>query len=332
MLNEARLVTRRVAGITALVALGALGATSPATAQDRYPSQPIKVIVPYPPGGSTDVMARQVADHLSRELGQPVLIENRPGASTNIGADVVAKATPNGYTLLFGSEGLVQSDLRTDAELQYDALARTDEPGRASAVHRCREQDAPFSTPKELIAAAKAAPGKFSVSSAQLELYVDLLKSRAGINLLHVPYKGGAAATTDAISGQVDMVYALVPVILPHVQGGSLKALGVTSAKRISVLPAVPTFAESGVDYDETIWYGLLAPTGTPKSIVNRLSIAPQKIMSQPGYRADRLSSNGATAISSRPEEFRAQLEARSRSGSKSPRACRVSSSPNLKE
>lgn len=280
---------------------------APAVAQD-YPIQPIRIIVTYPPGGSTDIIARNLANHLSKELGQTVFVENRPGASANIGADVVAKATPNGYTLLFGSDSLVQNPIF--GPMPNFNMMRSLEP--ISLVARvpfivATNKNAPFSTPKELIAAAKAAPGKFSVSSAQLALYVDLLKSRAGINLLHVPYKGGAAATTDAISGQVDMVYALVPVILPHVQGGSLKALGVTSAKRISVLPTVPTFAESGVDYDETIWYGLLAPAGTPKSIVNRLYIATQKSVADPDF-VQSLSSNGATAISSRPEEFHAQL------------------------
>lgn len=158
-----------------------------------------------------------------------------------------------------------------------------------------------------MIAAAKAAPGKISVSSRQLDLYVELLKNRAGINLLHVPYKGGAPATTDAISGQVDMVYALVPVLIPHVRGGRLKALGVASAKRIAVLPAVPTFVESGVDYEASVWFGLLAPAGTPKSVVNRLFIATQKIVAYPDF-VEKRSPSGVTVVSSRPEEFRAQL------------------------
>jgi tripartite-type tricarboxylate transporter receptor subunit TctC len=168
-------------------------------------------------------------------------------------------------------------------------------------------KDAPFSNARELVVAAKASPGKFSISSPQLDLYVELLKSRAAIDLLHVTYKGGAAAATDAISGQVNMVYALVPVLIPQLQGGRLKALAVASPRRLAVLPAVPTFVESGVDYEATVWFGLLAPAGTPKTILNRLSQATQKIAESAAF-TDKLTPIGAIAVSATPDEFRAQL------------------------
>ena len=165
----------------------------------------------------------------------------------------------------------------------------------------------PFNTGADLLAAARGAPGKLSVSSAQLDLYVELLNRKAGMSLLHVPYKGGAPATTDAISGQVNMVFALTPVLLPHIQAGKLKALVVTTGKRLNALPDVPTLTELGVDYDIAIWYGLMAPAGTPRAIVDRLAAATQKIMGSPEMMA-RIRAGGAEPVWSKPEEFQAEL------------------------
>ena len=280
---------------------------APAVAQE-YPTQPLRIVIPYPPAGSTDFVARHFANLLAKELGQSVVVDNRPGAATNIGAEAVAKARPDGYTLLFGSNGLTANPIfgpmpPFDPKSAFDPISLI---ARVPFIVAANKNFA-FSTPQELIAAAKAAPGKFTVSSAQLDLYVEWLKNRAGINLLHIPYKGGAPATTDAISGQVDMVYALVPVILPHLQGGRLKAIGVTSTQRIAALPAVPTFVESGVGYDISAWYGLLAPAGTPKAVVNRLALATQKIVADPEF-VKKMNPNGVVAISNTPEEFRAFL------------------------
>jgi tripartite-type tricarboxylate transporter receptor subunit TctC len=180
-------------------------------------------------------------------------------------------------------------------------VART--PFIVAANHK-----APFSTPQELVAAARAAPGKLTISSAQLDVFVELLKSRAGINLLHVPYKGGAPATTDAIAGQVDMVYALVPVLLPHIRGGTLKAIGLTSAKRMAALPGTPTFMESGVNFESSVWYGLLAPAGLPKAVQEKLARATQKIVANPEF-AQKVLLGGADPVASRPEEFQKQLQ-----------------------
>ena len=229
-------------------------ATAPAHAQAQDFSQPIRIVVPYPPGGTTDLIARQFATFLTKEVGQQVLIDNRGGAATNIGADAVARSKPDGLTLLFGGVNQVINPAFGPAP-PFDLLAAM-EP--VSLLARtpfivAANPNAKFNTPKELIGAAKGAPGKLTISSAQLDIHVELLKSRAGINLLHVPYKGGAPATTDAIAGQVDMVYALVPVLLPHIQAGKLKAIGVTSARRAAVLPNTPTFVESGVDYDSSV-------------------------------------------------------------------------------
>lgn len=301
----------RAGGNGAILASALLAAvcviSAPVAAQD-YPTQAIRIIVPYPPAGSTDITARRYADVLSKDLGQSVVIENRPGALTNIGNDAAAAAKPDGYTLLFGANGLVQNPVFGPAP-SYDPMKSLDP---ISLVARlpflvAANTKTPFSNAKELIAAAKAAPGKLTISSAQLDVYVEMMKLRADINLLHIPYKGGAPATTDAISGQVDMVYALVPVLLPHVQSGRLKALGVTSAKRVEVLPSVGTFTELGIDYDISVWFGMLAPAGTPKPIIDKLARATQQIVAQADF-AQRLRATGAEPVSSQPEEFRAEM------------------------
>ncbi|VTU45544.1 MULTISPECIES: Bug family tripartite tricarboxylate transporter substrate binding protein [unclassified Variovorax] len=274
-----------------------------------YPEQPIRMIVPYPPGGSTDLIARLYADGLGKELGQPIVVDNRPGAATNIGTEDVVRARRDGYTLLFGSGGTPLNSV-FGPKPNFDAIHAL---APVSLIARvpfmvAANPKAPFSNTRELIAAAKKSPGKFSISSAQLNVYVELMKTQAQINVLHVPYKGGAAATTDAVAGQVDMVYALTPVLLPQVQSGKLKAIGVTSARRLQkILPNVPTFSEVGVDYDIDIWYGLLAPASTPPAVLGRLNAATRKVVSDPQFVA-KLDAIGAQAVSGEPGELRQQM------------------------
>ena len=300
--------TRVLRSIASACSIALLATTNlPAAAQDRFPSQPIKIVVPYPAGGSTDLIARQFAEQLTRELGQTVIIDNRPGGGTKIGAEVVVKSRADGYTLLFGNNSQVLNPVfGPNPPFDLSALEAVSLVSRVAFVVAANPKT-PFSTGSDLQAAAKASPGKISVSSAQLELYVELLNAKAGISLLHVPYKGGAPATTDAISGQVDMVYALVPVLLPHIQAGKLKALAVTTGRRLGSLPGVPTFTELGVDYDVAIWYGLLAPAGTPKLVVDRLAAAAQKIMSSPEM-GQKIRAVGAEPAWTKPEEFQGML------------------------
>lgn len=270
----------------------------------EYPQQPVRLIVPYPPGGSTDFIARLYANKLSKELGQPVIVDNRPGASTNIGSDVVAEAKPDGYTLLF-SPGLFIMNSVFGPVPTFNPLTSFDPVSLIARVPfvLAANPKTPFSTVKDLIAAAKSAPGNLTVSSAQLDQYVALLNSRAGINMLHIPYKGGAPATTAAISSQVDMVFALVPVLQSQIQAGKLKALAVTSSKRVHTLSEVPTFTESGVDYDVTIWYGLMAPAGTPKPIIARLARVTQDVVVDADF-VQKLRVSGVEAESSQPESL----------------------------
>ncbi len=306
-MNHFPLILRKLAHASAF-ALAATACASNGWAQERYPAEPIKMVVPYSAGGSADLVARQFAEQLGKEMGQVVLIDNRPGAATNIGADAVVRSKANGYTVLFGSSLQVLNPVFGPAP-SFD-LANSLEPvgmvARMGFMLAANPKTS-FNTGGDLLAAAKAAPGRLSVSSAQLDLFVDLLGSKAGVNLLHVPYKGGAAATTDAIGGQVNMVYALAPVLLPHVQAGKLKALAVSNSKRLAALPNVPTFAELGVDYDVSIWYGLFAPAGTPKAIMDRLAAASQKVMAIPEL-AQKIRSAGAEPAPGKPEELQAQV------------------------
>jgi tripartite-type tricarboxylate transporter receptor subunit TctC len=294
----------RAAGAALLAATFVTGAL----AQERWPSQPVKIVVPYPAGGSTDLIARQVGEQLGKELGQPVVIENRPGGGTNIASESVVRAKADGYTLLFANNAQVLNNyFGPTPPFEMNALEPVSLVSRVAFILAANPRT-PFNTGAELLGAAKAAPGKLTVSSAQLDLYVELLNSKAGIKLMHVPYKGGAPATTDAISGQVNMVFALVPVLQPHIQAGKLKALAVTSGKRLNSLPDVATLTELGVDYDITVWYGLMAPAGTPKAVVDRLAAATQKVLAQPDLAA-RIRTGGAEPVSSTPEEFQAQLK-----------------------
>jgi len=291
----------------AVAALSVFAAQS-AISQDRYPSQPIKIIVPYAPGGSTDLIARQFAEQLSREMGQTVLVDNKPGGGTNIGAESVVQSKADGYTLLFANNSQVLNPIFGPyPSFESSALTPISLVSRVAFVIAANPKT-PFNTGSELLAAAKAAPGKYTISSANVQLYVELFNSKAGINLLHVPYKGGAPATTDAISGQVDMVFALVPVLQQHINAGKLKALAVTTEKRLTSFPAVQSLKELGIDYDIAIWYGLMAPAGTPKAIVDQIAAATQKVMSS-AEMVQKIRTGGAEPAWNTPEEYQAQFK-----------------------
>jgi tripartite-type tricarboxylate transporter receptor subunit TctC len=292
------------------VALVSAAMTSQASAQERFPTESIKIVVPYPAGGSVDRLARIFGEQLGKELGQAVVIDNRPGAGTNIGAEAVIRSKADGHTLLFASSAQVLNPIFGPAP-SFDALASLEPLSLVSRVHfmLAANLKAPFNNGSQLLAAAKAAPDKISVGSAQADLYVELLNEKARMRLLHIPYKGGAPATTDAIGGQITAVFSLLPVLMPQIQGGKLKPIAVTSAKRLSALPDVATFTELGVDYDVSVWYGLMAPAGTPKFVVDRLAGVTEKIMATPDM-AQKMRAGGAEPAWNKPEEFKALLRA----------------------
>jgi tripartite-type tricarboxylate transporter receptor subunit TctC len=265
----------------------------------EYPSKPVHIIVPYGAGGSTDFVSRLFAKRLSDQLGQPVLVENHPGAATNVGSDFVAKAPADGYTLLI-SDGAHTWNAAFGPIPSFDpgtGLIPVSLVGQVPFVVAANPKFA-MNNVKDLITAARAAPGKYTIGSAALRVFVEVMNARAKMKLLHVPYKGGAAATADTIGGQVDTVFAALPVLYPLIRSGKLKPLGVTSVKRSAALPSVPTLQEAGVDYNVSARYVLYAPAGTPGAVINRLSEATQKIVSQPEFANQLLTVGGETGAS----------------------------------
>jgi len=274
-----------------------------------FPTHVIRVIVPFSAGGSSDVIARNFTNQLSIALGQPVVIENRPGAATNIGSDAVANAAPDGYTLLLASAQMTINSVFGPIP-KYDmfsAFMPVSMIGRLPFIIAARTQF-PFETFGPLLAEARKNPGKYTIGTAQLEMFVELLKVRTESDFLHVPFRGGAESIVDTISGQVDMTMNLGPVLLPQVRAGKLKPVGVASSKRLDVFPSTPTFRELGFDYEVSYWYGLVAPAGTPKAIVDRLTKESRQIVESPGF-GSFMRDNGGLVDASGPDEMRAAME-----------------------
>lgn len=263
-----RRALKQAAALGALPALASL----PAFAQ-AFPSKPIRLVVPYPPGGSTDILARAFAEPFARELGQPVAIENRPGASTNIGLEIAARSPADGYTIYFGTSGLASNPHfgpvpTVDVFKDITPISLVASMPFLVAAH----PSLPANSPRELIDLAKASPGKLMISSASLETQVKTINKRAGVQLLHVPYKGGAQATNDAIAGHVNLVVALLPVLLPQIKAGKLKPIAISAPRRSPAAPDIPTFQEIGVDGPTPSWFALFVPAGTPAQAIGRLN------------------------------------------------------------
>jgi tripartite-type tricarboxylate transporter receptor subunit TctC len=289
----------------AIVLLAAAGAR----AQD-YPTRPIKVVIAFPPGGPTDFVGRLLAEKLKEILGQPVIIENKPGANGAIGATEVVRAAPDGYTLFLTTSGAVTitPNLRTDTP--YDTLRDFAPISRVVNVNEVLavKPDLAVNTATDLAALAKAKPGALAFASTGVgsppHLALELFQAAAGVKFVHVPYRGAAPAITDLLGGQVIAMFADAPVLLPHIQGGKLKPIAVASVQRNPVLPNVPTLAEQG--YADTVcdnWYGLLAPAKTPPAIVAKLNAALRSALADPGLK-EKLVKVGAVPTPSTPEEF----------------------------
>ncbi len=290
---------RRIVLALALLAPLALLQAPVAWAQ-AFPSKSVKIIVPFPPGGGADTLARIMSPHLAKAWGQPVVVENKPGASGHIGAEMVAQSPPDGYTLLMASTAaLDQKNVKGFAPVSLVS---------ASAYVIVANPKVKAGSVKELIAEAKAAPGRLSFGSsgtgAASHLSAELFAAMAGIKLLHVPYKGTGQAVTDLLAGQIDLMFAPAQTAMPHVQAGKLKALAVTSAKRASTLPNLPTAAESGLPgYEALGWFGLLAPAGTPRAVVEKLSADANAVLALPEVK-ERLLALGSEPSGNKPDEF----------------------------
>jgi tripartite-type tricarboxylate transporter receptor subunit TctC len=279
-----------------------------AWAQD-YPQKPIKMITPYPPGGPTDVLARAVSQKLSEKLGQPIIIDNRPGASGMIGADMVAKAPGDGYTLLANASiHVINPSLYKTPP--YDAIKDFAPVGQIAEVPLVLVVSPALGvkTVRELIAKAKAKPLNFASSGngSAPHLAGEGFKIATGSDMQHIPYKGSGPAVTDLIGGQVDLMFDSLPSSMPHIKSGRIIAIAVTTKKRSGALPDVPTVAESGVPgFDVSTWYGIWAPASTPPAIVHRVSADLAAVVRTPEVRA-RLAELGAEPVGSTPEEFTA--------------------------
>ncbi|VTU45731.1 Argininosuccinate lyase (plasmid) [Variovorax sp. SRS16] len=284
---------------TALLAAAAIAA--PAFAQDAYPAKPIVYVVPNAPGGSGDVIARTLSGLLSRDLGVPVVIENKAGATGVIGAQFVARSKPDGYTLLVSSTGPMavvpglRSDLPYDANDAFLPVIKIAESHTVLVVPAAK----PWHSVKEIVQAAKAAPGTMSFASGGngtvLHLQGELFKLKTSIDMVHVPYKGDAPAVTDLLAGQVSMMFVPTQSVAPQVQAGLLRVIATTSSKRLPSMPDVPTMAEAGVpDFAGDAWFGAYVPAKTPASVVVRLNAAFNKILKDPTV-IDRLQKLGLT-------------------------------------
>ncbi|MGY2492871.1 Bug family tripartite tricarboxylate transporter substrate binding protein [Cupriavidus sp. CP313] len=290
----------RTLGVLALAA----GATS-AVAQGTYPNRPIKLIVPFPAGGGVDLIARTVAEKLSASLGQQVVVDNRPGASGNIGAVAVAKAAPDGYTLLLATTPMTinASSLPFDAAKDFAPVSLLGSSPFVLVVNNNVAKSV-----KELVEQAKAKPGQFTYASTglgtQQHLTGEMFKYIAGLDIVHAPYKGAPQALTDMVGGHVQMMFHGLPVVLPFLKSGQLRAVAVARKQRTSALPDVPTMTEAGYPgIDAGDWYGVVAPVGTPKEIVTRLNGEIVKIMNTPTVR-DQLLSKGYEPASSSVGQF----------------------------
>ena len=295
-----------------LIALG-LASTLPARLAyaQGYPARPVRMIVPYPPGGPTDVLARIVAVKLSEALGQAFAIDNKAGASGMIGAAEVAKAAPDGYTLL-GNASIHVINPSLYPKSTFDAIADFTPVTQLAGVPLILvvNNDLPVKSVRELIAYAKANPGKLNFASsgnaAAQHLAGESFKIAADVQMQHVPYKGSAPALTDLIGGQVQLMFDSMPSAMPHVKAGKLRPLAVTTAKRSAAVPDLPTVAEAGVPgYDISTWYGLWAPKGTSREITERIASETAKILKVPDVR-ERYAALGAEPVGSTPDEFAA--------------------------
>jgi tripartite-type tricarboxylate transporter receptor subunit TctC len=278
-------------------------------AADTYPSRPIRMIVAYPPGGGTDQVGRVMAEQLTVTLGQNVVVDNRGGATGNIGTELAARALPDGYTLLMGNVAPNAVNVSLFKKLPFDPVKDFSPVSLVAITPNIlvAHPSIPVKTIKELIAYAKAKPGTLNFPSAGVgsssHLAGELLKSLAGISMVHVPFKGGGPALVAVIAGEVQIMFATMPAAMPHVKSGKVKPVAVTTAKRSKAMPDLPTIAESGVKgYDASTWYGLLAPARTPPAVVTRLHGDTVKILAGPTRQ--RLEAQGFEPDGGTPAEF----------------------------
>ena len=285
-------------------------------AQPAFPTKPITIIVPFSAGGTTDILARVVGLYMGTDLGQPVVVDNRAGAGGNIGGQAAARATADGYTLFMGTVGTHAINQSLYKKMPFDPIKDFAPLSRVAMVPNLlvANPSQPYKNVKEMIAYAKAHPNKINFGSSgngsSIHLSGELFKQMAGVDMQHVPYRGSAPAVSDLLGGQISVMFDNMPSAIPHVKGGKLRALAVTTAKRSPALPDVPTIAEAGVPgYEATSWFGLLAPASTPAPIVAKLNASILKALADPEVKK-KLAEQGAEPFGEKPEQFAAFIQA----------------------
>ena len=308
---------RLLLALVTIVGIAAIGVAAPAAAQaPAYPTKPVRLVVPFPPGGATDIIARAVAQKLGETLGQSIVVDNRPGAGGNVGTELVAKAAPDGYTLEMGTVGTHAINASLYAKMPYDNVKDFAPIILVAGVPNVLEVNPtlPINSVQELIAYAKANPGKLNFASSgngtSIHLSGELFKVMTGVQMTHVPYKGSAPAIQDLLSGQVQLMFDNLPPSLPQIKAGRLRALAVTSATRAPALPDVPTVAESGLPgFEASSWFGLLAPAGTPPAIIAKINAEVATWLASPEGK-EKLASIGANAAGGSPDDFARHIQA----------------------
>ena len=277
--------------------------------QDSWPSRPVRFILPFPPGGGTDILGRLIAERLSAGLGQPVVTENRGGAGGNVGAEAAARSSPDGYTIVLVAPSLAISPTLY-SKINYDPVKDFAPVSLVATVPNVMitQASAPVQNLEEFIAFAKAKPGALNFGSGGAgtsnHLAGELFNIVTGAKLIHIPYKGVNLAMQDVLAGNVHLVFIGIPAAVPHIKAGKLRALALVAPQRSAALPEVPTVAEAGLrDFEVTTWYGVLAPAGTPRNVVSRLNAELGKIMHSPELK-EKLAATGTEPLTSTPEEF----------------------------
>ncbi|MES2281092.1 MAG: tripartite tricarboxylate transporter substrate binding protein [Pseudomonadota bacterium] len=297
--------------LLAFACAGFTFAASPVAAQDTFPTKPVRLIVPFTPGGSNDVIARVLAQKLGDMWRQPVIVDNKTGAAGNIGSDFVAKAQPDGYNLLITNNNTMSINPALLANMPFDAandFAQVTQLGIVPVV-LVVNSNVKAENVKSLIALAKVRPGALTYASSgsgsPQHLSAEMFKSMTGTRIVHIPYKGAAPAITDMLGGQIDMQFGAINSLLPHIKTGRLRALAVGGTKRAALLPEIPTMAEAGVaGYDSEIWLGLAAPAKTPRAVIQKINADVLKVLAMPDVKVN-LSEQGITTKGSTPEQMK---------------------------
>jgi len=322
-MNSRQISTRRC--MLATLAAGTLAlAAGPVAAQGAWPAKPVRIVVPFAPGGTTDILARAIAPELSRAFGQQFIVDNRAGAGGNVGADLVAKAPADGYTLLMGTVGTHGINRALYAKLPYDPIKDFAPVTLVAGVPNVmvmqteKAKSLGIQTVPDFIRYAKANPGRLTMASSgngtSIHLAGELFKSMAGVYMLHLPYRGSGPALLDLVGGNTDVMFDNLPSAMPQIKAGKLKAFAVTSSERSAALPDVPTVAEAAnlKGFDATSWFGLLAPAGTPPDVVNRIQQETAKALATPAIK-EKLLGQGAIPGGNTPADFARHIEAEHR-------------------